>query len=41
MERGKAQEKITVVWKTFTWSLLELLTTTKKMTFRMCTLKTL
>ena len=29
MERGKAQEKITVVWKCFTWSLVELLTTKK------------
>ena len=26
---GKAQEKITVVWKCFTWSLVELLTTKK------------
>ena len=29
MEGGKAQEKITVVWKCFTWSLVELLTTKK------------
>ena len=26
---GKAQEKTTVVWKCFTWSLVELLTTKK------------
>ena len=29
MEMGKAQEKITVVWKCFTWSLVELLKTKK------------